>query len=411
MLYSSERDIHTLFCIALSLVIDHIDHLGRQSMLTLHSVHRKEINLMKIRAAVVYEKDAPFVVKEIELAEPKEDEVLVKLVGCGVCHTDEAAITQFIPTPLPAVLGHEGSGIVVSVGSRVTDLNPGDHVVFCQYKCGACEYCLQGHPQSCSEVISGNFRGVYADGTRRHKDENGVELSSFFSQSSFAEYTIANRLNTIKVDSDVDPAILGPLSCGIQTGAGAVLNVLRPEAGTGIAIFGCGGVGLSAVMAAKLSGCTTIIGVDAVQTRLEMAKSLGATDIINARETGDIAEKIRHIYTGGVERALDTTGVEGVINAMIFGLRRLGIAGVCAMMPEKPFLLPLGSSIMPDQKKIVGIIEGDSIPEIFVPRLSRLYKAGLFPFDKLIKFYNFEDINQAFEDSHNGKTVKPVIRF
>jgi aryl-alcohol dehydrogenase len=366
---------------------------------------------MQIRAAVLYEKDAPFVVKDIELAAPKANEVLVKLAGCGVCHTDESVRQQVIPFPLPAVLGHEGAGIVEKVGAQVENLHPGDHVVFCQFSCGVCEQCDAGHPANCQEVGAGNFSGVYIDGTKRHKDENGVELSSFFSQSGFATHVVADQRNTIKIDDGIDLAIAGPLSCGINTGAGAVLNVLKPEAGSGFAVFGCGGVGLSAVMAAKAAGCTTIIGVDNVPQRLELALELGATDIVNSAQTEDVTEEIKRLSRGGVNTNLDTTGIPALVNAALFSLAPNGTTGVCATMGTRVFEIPLGPALMSPQKKLVGIVEGDATPRIFIPQLIRLHKAGLLPFDKLIKFYSLDEINQAFEDSRTGKTVKPVIKF
>jgi aryl-alcohol dehydrogenase len=366
---------------------------------------------MKIKAAVVYEKNAPFQIKEVDIAEPKDDEILTKVAGCGVCHTDEAIRRQELPVPLPIVLGHEGAGVVEKVGKNVTHVKPGDHVIFSPFSCGECEFCLSGHPAECAEIIRGNFAGTYFDGTRRLKDENGTELSVFFSQSAFATYAVTHKRNTIKVDDEgIDLAALGPLGCGIQTGAGTVLNVLKPEEGSAMAVFGCGGVGLSAVMAAKIAGCTQIIGIDAIPKRLEMAQELGCTHVIHGKNTADIAGEILEISNGGVHNAMDTTGVPTLIDAAVKALRKMGSCALAATMGPREYALQLGM-IQGKAAKIVGIQEGDSVYPLFLPQLVDFYKRGMFPFDKMIKFYPFEEIEKAFADSLSGETIKPVVRF
>jgi aryl-alcohol dehydrogenase len=367
---------------------------------------------MKIKAAVAYEKGAPFLIKEVDLAEPEENEVLTKIVGCGVCHTDEAVRQQELPVPFPLVLGHEGAGIVEKTGRNVTHVQPGDTVIFSPYSCGECEFCLSGHPAECIKMIEGNFSGTYINGTRRLKDENGIELGAFFSQSAFASYAITNKRNTIKIDADgLDIALLGPLSCGIQTGAGSVLNVLKPKAGSSMAIFGCGGVGLSAAMAAKIAGCTTIIGIDAVQGRLDLAKELGCTHVINGNITPDITAEILKITVSGVHNSIDTTGVPALIDSAISSLRKMGACALAATMGAREYSIQLGFKVQGKAATIVGIQEGDSNYQIFLPQLVEFYRAGLFPFDKMIRFYTLHEIEQAFEDSLSGKTIKPVIRF
>jgi len=365
---------------------------------------------MKIKAAVVYEHDAPFVIKGVDLAAPKDTEILVRMAGCGICHADLLAKEEG-PTPLPAVFGHEGSGVVEEVGRAVTHLRPGDHVVFCSYSCGVCEACLNGHPAWCAEAERVNFGGVYADGTKRLSDENGVELSCFFGQSSFSTYVVADRRSAVKVDKGVDVAMLGPLGCGFQTGAGSVLHVLKPESGESIAVFGCGSVGLAALMAAKASGCRTIIGVDTVPFKLDVAAELGATHVINGNDESDILAKLLEITDGrGLDLTFDTIGTDAILSAAIESLRKGGTCGTVAGAGDRIVGLKL-ASLIGKSRSLVGIVQGDSVPWNFIPKLIELYKGGLFPFDKLIKYYDFEDINKAADDARAGLVIKPVLRF
>jgi aryl-alcohol dehydrogenase len=362
---------------------------------------------MLIKAAVTYEKDGAFLIKELELEEPRAHDVLVKISACGVCHTDALARGQLLPAPLPIVLGHEGSGIVEKVGSAVKTIRPGDHVVMTQNSCGVCEPCRSGHSAVCIHVGDYNFSGTYPDGDTRLTDADGVKIGSFFSQSSFATYAIADEENTIKISDDMDLLLAGPLGCGIQTGAGAVLNVLKPDAATSIAVFGCGGVGLSAVMAAKVAGCTEIIAVDAVDSRLELARELGATYTINGKVSPDIGAEIIAYTKGGIHYSVDSTGNQALVTAAVASLRNRGKAAIIGTGAE----ISIPTRALNGGKSVIGVTEGDSVPQIFIPKLVDLYQKGWFPFDKLVKFYDFEEINQAFEDSAKGITVKPILRF
>jgi len=365
---------------------------------------------MKIRAAVVYERKAPFIIKEVELAEPKATEILVKMAGCGICHAD-LGVRDNGPTPVPAVFGHEGSGVVEKAGSAVTMVAPGDHVVLTAYSCGVCEYCLKGRPALCKQNDRVNFGGVYMDGTKRLRDEEGNELSSFFGQSSFAEYAVCDQRSAVRVDKDIDLAMLGPLGCGLQTGAGAVLNVLKPGAGDTVAVFGCGSVGLSALIAAKMCGCKTIVGVDNIEAKLGLALELGATHAINTSDDPDVTRQILEITGGrGLDFTFETTGVEPLFQSAIDSLIKGGACGTVATTGERVLGLKL-VSLMSNCRKLVGIVQGDSVPQLFIPKLIDYYKKGLFPIDKLIAYYGFDDINKAAADAHQGLVIKPVLRF
>ncbi len=236
---------------------------------------------MQITAAVVEDADAPFVLGDIEIAEPREGEVLVRIVAVGVCHTDLVARSGGYPTPFPCVLGHEGSGVVHSVGPGVTKVSPGDHVVLTFNSCGSCTNCRRGAEAYCVQLPVLNALGRRADGTTAYlRDEQPIS-GHFFSQSSFATFSLATERNVVKVPTDLPLQLLGPLGCGIQTGAGTVLNSLAARPGESIVITGTGSVGLSAVMAARIAGCDPIIAIDLLPERLKLAAELGATHVID----------------------------------------------------------------------------------------------------------------------------------
>lgn len=366
---------------------------------------------MKVQAAVATAPQTDLDIRELDLDAPRADEVTVRLVATGICHTDAIVRDQWYPTPLPAVLGHEGSGVVETVGADVTDLKVGDKVILAPASCGVCENCVSGHPQYCVEFYNLNFGGSRADGTTMF-DDNGAAISSnFFGQSSFASTTNVRARNAVRVDDDAQLKLLGPLGCGIMTGSGAVLNVLKPSPGESVAIFGTGAVGLSGMFAALASGATTVIMVDVVPSRLEFAKELGATHVVNSKDTDPI-EAIREITGGkGTQFALDTTGVPQVFAQMTKSLALLGhgaLVGAAKLGTEAPFDI---GTLLTSGIKISMVVEGDSVPREFIPKLISLHERGLFPFDRLTKTYEFADINQAFADSESGEVIKPIVTF
>ncbi|MFT8320055.1 MAG: NAD(P)-dependent alcohol dehydrogenase [Bacillus sp. (in: firmicutes)] len=365
---------------------------------------------MKITAAVTHEKDTEFQIENVELDDqPKVGEVLVQLVATGICHTDISASKQNLGNPLPAVLGHEGAGIIKQVGEGVKNVQVGDHVVMSYSSCGRCENCLTGHLYACERMAELNFEGAMEDGTYR-LHQNGQHLAHFFGQSSFGTYAIVNERNLVKVDKDVDLRLLAPLGCGIQTGAGAVLNTFQVPAGSSIVIFGSGTVGMSALMAAKVAGCTTRIIVDIHNNRLELGKELGATHVINSKEVNAI-EEIKNITKTGVDFAIETTGVPAVLRQAVESVTFMGKVGIIgAPKANTDVHLDVNDMIM-SAKSVSGILQGSSIPQVFIPKLIELYKQGQFPFDKLFNFYSFNEINQAVSDSGSGKTLKPILTF
>lgn len=362
---------------------------------------------MQIRAAVCREKGS-FQLETVDLGDPQGDEVLVRIVASGVCHTDLAVRDQHLPLPLPAVLGHEGAGIVESVGSGVTKVKPGDHVLLSYGSCGRCGNCASGHAAYCAEFLAYNVNTRRPDGSSTLSSHGSPLTACFFYQSSFATHAITHVRNVVKVDNDLPLDVLSPLGCGIQTGAGAVFNCLRPSAGGSIAIFGAGAVGLSAIMAAVVAGCAQIVAVDVQDSRLALARSLGATHTVNARGNDPVAA-IRELTAGGVDHAVEATGIPAVMTQAFDALNTTGTVVVLGVAPAGARVSVDASSLL-GGKRLRGAIEGESIPDVFIPRLIALWKAGRFPFDRLAKYYDFAAINEAARDSESGATIKPILR-
>ncbi|KQX43192.1 MULTISPECIES: NAD(P)-dependent alcohol dehydrogenase [unclassified Ensifer] len=360
-------------------------------------------------AAISREKSKPLVLECIGIEEPRPDEILVRIVASGVCHTDMVVRDQGYDVPQPVVLGHEGSGVVEAVGCNVKALVPGDHVALSYAYCGTCDKCLAGTPYYCEDFFGRNFRGTRPDGTCPLHDSQGTQISGcFFEQSSFATYSIASERNAVKIPKDVPLDLIGPLGCGLQTGAGAVLNCLKPPPGSSIAIFGAGAVGMAAAMAAKIAGCGTVIVVDLNAERLELAVQLGATHTVNARRQ-DSVKAIKEIAPNGVDFSLECTSSPKVFRQAV---DCLGVPGTCGLVGSSALgteaSIDIGSFLF--GRTLVGIVEGQSIPAEFIPQLIDHWRNGRFPFDKLVQFYELDEINQAMADSESGQVIKPILR-
>jgi aryl-alcohol dehydrogenase len=364
---------------------------------------------MEIKAAVIFETGGDFRIEQLEMSEPNDDEVLVRIVGVGICHTDLGARDGHLPIPPPpSVLGHEGAGVVEQVGAQVTKVKPGDHVVLAWDCCGTCTSCRSGKYSYCLNFFRHNFNGARPDGTTTLRKGDQVIHGSFFCQSSFADFALANERNVVKVWDDVPLEVLAPMGCGVMTGAGAVMNALQPRPGASIAVFGVGPVGMSAVLGAVVCGCTTVIAVDVNAERLEVARQLGATHTINAREV-DPVEAIRKTTGGGVEFSLECVGNPKVLRQAVDVLPRLGVCGLLGVVPPGTEV-SLDMDLIMNGRTVRGIIEGDATPDLFIPKLIELYRQGRFPFDRLITFYPFAEINQAVKDMEAGRVIKPVLR-
>ncbi|MEU9170538.1 NAD(P)-dependent alcohol dehydrogenase [Streptomyces sp. NPDC048420] len=363
------------------------------------------------RAAVVESGGAPFTLSDVTLDEPGPREALVRMVATGLCHTDLGVASGGLPFPLPGVLGHEGAGVVEAVGSAVTGVAPGDHVVLSFTSCGDCRNCDGGHPAYCATWLPLNLLGGRrADGTSTISRDGEPLGGHFFGQSSFAERALVDERSLVKVDQDVPLESIAPLGCGVQTGVGAVWNVLKPVTGSTIVVLGAGAVGLSAVMAAALTPATAIVAVDRVGERLELAKELGATHTVNAGEQ-DLGEALAAITGGqGADGIVETTGNVGVLRQ---GVDALGARGTVVVVGAPPFGTEVSLDVngLLGGKRVVGLTLGDAETQSFIPALVRLVKEGRLPLHRLISTYPFADIDQAVRDMGAGKAIKPVLTF
>ncbi len=366
---------------------------------------------MTVTAAVAREAGAPLTIEELDLDELRPNEVLVRLVATGVCHTDAIVRDQVYPTPLPAVLGHEGAGVVEKVGSSVTTVEPGDHVLLAAAYCGVCDRCRAGQMAYCENLFAADFGGRRTDGTTALSKDGEVISSHFFGQSSFATYANVVQESVVKIPKDVPLEIVAPLGCGIQTGAGAVINELKPILNSTLVVLGTGAVGAGAIMAGRVAGCSRVIAVDIHPSRLELAKELGATDTVNTKDV-DLTEEIMRLTDGkGADYVIDTTARPQLLRQAADALGNRGtLALVGAAAPGTEVSFEIGLSLVKGWT-FKTIVQGSSVPQVFIPKLIELWREGRFPMDKLMKNYALADINKGFEDSASGVTVKPVIVF
>jgi len=362
---------------------------------------------MKITAAIVKEKDDDIKFEEVELDDPQENEVLVEVKATGICHTEFGIQHQHIATPMPIALGHEGAGVIKKVGANVKEFSPGDHVVITFASCGECRCCTKGYPNSCESFGALNFGGNMLDGSRR-LSKQGNSVANLFGQSSLASYCVAHKNNVVKVEEDVDFHLLAPLACGIQTGVGTIVNKLNPEPDACVAVFGCGSVGLSAIMGAAILGCNKIIAIDVSPERLELAKEFGATHAVNGKEQ-EVTEVIIELTAGGVDYAVESSGISAVVVQAIQSLRARGKLAIVGVSGDTT--INIHDDLIPPNRTIMGVTQGDSNPKVFIPKLIEFYKEGKLPLDKMIVQYSHTRLDDALDDMRSGKTIKPVIVF
>jgi aryl-alcohol dehydrogenase len=365
---------------------------------------------MQITAAVVRERSAPFVIETLELSDPRPEEVRVRIVAAGMCHTDLHGRDGYFPTmPYPAVFGHEGAGVVEAVGSEVPNVSIGDHVIISFPWCGRCLNCRRQMPSHCLDSAKLKRSGTRPDGSMLMAKGDKPIYGAFFQQSSFATHAIANARFVVKIRRDAPLDRLGPFACSIQTGAGAVLNAMQPRRGDSLAVFGVGGVGLSALMAAKLSGCDPIVAIDVHDHRLALARELGATHTLNRSSCVDVVAEVQNITKYGAQFSVETSALPAVLQEAVQVLMPLGtcvLLGSARSGTQARFEMPF----LQNGRTVRGVIQGWSQPEVFLPQLVDLMMEGKLPVERMMTVYDLADINRAAADAAAGRTIKPVLR-
>lgn len=355
--------------------------------------------------AAVTRAGGPFTVERATLDGPRPDEVLVRMTAVGVCHTDLSH--RRLTGPGPAVLGHEGAGVVEALGRQVGDgIAVGDHVVLSMRTCGACRHCAAGHPAYCTRAAALNYAGRRPDGSATVHVGDEPAYGSFFGQSSFASHAVVAPSSVVVVDPEVDLTVAAPFACGFQTGVGAVLNVLRPGPASRVVIHGGGSVGLAAALAA-LPLADQVVVIDPVPSRRAVAADLGCDTIDPS--SGDPVEQVRDATQGRATHALDTTGRTDVIAGALTSLDSRGVLCVVALGPTEISFDHL--DLLTRGKTVRGSIEGDADPHRLIPDLIDRWRSGRLPVDRLVTGYPFADIEQAIADQQAGQVVKPVLVF
>jgi len=361
---------------------------------------------MQITAALLRTHDGPYSLEQVELTEPGPGQVIVKVEAVGHCHTDLLPRSGARTIPMPMIAGHEGAGVVEAVGAGVTSVAPGDHVVVSFASCGTCPSCAGARPFACDEFAPLNLFGGTLDGSVTVTDADGQSVSArWFGQSTFATHALATERNVVKIDPDLPLELMAPLGCGLQTGAGTVLNSLRPSPGDSIAVFGTGAVGSAAIMAAAAAGCTTIVGIDLHAHRLDLAREIGATHVVDGA-SDDVAAQVTAATGRGVRYAIDTTGVNAVVESALHGLQ---VGGTLALVGVSAPDLAIPGRALAMGKTVMGVIEGDADPQTFIPLLARLWRAGTFPIEKLVRTFPLTEIDAAEQAAAAGEVVKPVL--
>lgn len=347
-------------------------------------------------------------IQNVLLADPEPSEIVIEVKACGICHTDIGVAGY---QDRPAVLGHEAAGVVVEIGSAVSEFKVGDPIVATFGSCGTCATCKSNNPAYCIDHAAINFDGLRPNGKGGITDTNGKPIfSAFFQQSGFATHALVQMENVVKLPTGISFVTAAPLGCGIQTGAGSVMTSLGVKPNESLVIFGVGSAGLTAVMAAKHIGCCPIIAIDLDAGRLELAKKYGAHHTLNGLD-GNLTEIIKDLTNGGAHYSLEGTGNNSIYHVAVNCLRPGGTCGTWAYpgVFGEPIEHPGGFAFMNTRQ--MGILEGDSNPKVFIPQLAKMQISGQLPYDELITTFKFDDINDAIEACETQSVVKPVLVF
>ena len=363
---------------------------------------------MNITAAVLQTPGQPMALEELTLDDPRPGEAVVELTGTGVCHTDLAFSHGHWPFPVPAVLGHEGAGIVVAVGAGVSEVAEGDHVVMSSASCGACSACLSGVPAECVAAARLNMCGSRPDGSNALHRLDGPDVhGNFVGQSSFATHALSQARFLVKVPEDLPLHLIGSFGCGVQTGAGAVLNVMKPRPGSTVVVVGLGAVGLAAIAAAAASGCSRVIAVDLNPARFDAAKAFGATDVLDARN-GTLPDLVRELVAAGVDGAVEASGSPAALRPAFESTHGAGTTVlVGAAAPGTEYALEATSIL--SGRRLVGATMGRSNPRVFIPELVAMFRRGELPMETIVRTYPLAEIDAAMAAAASGEVIKPVV--
>ncbi len=374
---------------------------------------------MRTKAAVLYQMEQPgpyaeskpLVIEELELTGPGPGEVLVEIVGAGLCHSDLSVIDGSRPRVMPMVMGHEASGIVREVGPGVRDLALDDHVVFSFVPvCGHCLPCATGRPALCENGAQANVSGTLLSGRRRFQNQQGQAFHHHLGVSAFSQFTVAAQESLVKIDPALPLEEAALFGCAVMTGVGAVVNTAQVLSGTSVAVFGLGGVGLSAVMGARVAGAYPIVAVDVLASKLDLALQVGATHTVNAKD-GDPVQAIRDLTRGGAHYAFESVGNERVLIQAYQATRRGGTTVTIGLPhPSKQFAIS-AVSLVAEERTVKGSYMGSAVPRRDIPRFIALYQAGLLPVNLLLSHtIHLDDINPAFDALAKGEAVRQVVK-
>ena len=374
------------------------------------SIKSKAAVIRDNKLAQPYKSSKPLSIEEIIISPPLENEVLVEVKGAGLCHSDLSVINGSRVMPLPLVIGHEGAGEVVEVGSAVKDIKIGDHVSF-QFSpsCGRCRRCLEGRPQVCELAAATKGKGQLMSGGSRLSDLDCNVLNHHTGVSCMSQYSVVDRGSVVVIDKSVNIQDAALFGCAVMTGVGAVINTARIRPGDSIAIIGLGGVGLNGIIGAKLGGAETIIAVDINPSKFIRAKELGATHCFDSRNN-DTIEEIRELTKGGVDFAIDLAGVIPAMNTAYELIRYGGAVVTAGLSPINTQFSFNHSDLVAQEKSILGSYMGSCVPVRDVPRFLNLFQQGRLPVDKLIDGkITFDDLNEGFDKLSNGEVVRQIL--
>ncbi len=366
---------------------------------------------MKVTAAVLYNPGEPLQLEEVEVLPPQRGEVRVRIEAAGVCHSDLHVMKGDQPMKMPIILGHEGSGVIEEVGEGVTTVEPGDHVIpIWRMSCGRCEYCLGGRPALCDVGTAMRFTGLMPDGQTRFRNSEGKPILHYAGVSTFSECSTMPEGAVVKIPKDFSLQKAALIGCGVITGMGAVFNAAEVKVGSSVAVFGCGGIGLNVVKGANMVGASRIIAVDTVPSKLEYAKEMGATHLVNALED-DPVEAIKDLTGGlGVDYAFEAIGLPKPIEQAYDSTRKGGVCVVLGIASPEARAQINVNQLVYAEKTLKGSIYGSTRPRIDLLRLIELEREGKLDLEKLLtRTYPLSQINEAYADLENGELARGLL--